>query len=124
MPDESTAPADLGRSYAAMLGASAWEGDVPEQPASPATEVGGAAPPSPVRIIEALLFVGGAPLTAVRACEIIRGLSAEQFQQAIDELNHAYRRQGRPYAVVPHGQGHALALRPRYQAVAERLFGG
>jgi segregation and condensation protein B len=123
MPDESTSPDDLGRSYETMLGPSAWEGESPQLPGPPTDEVS-TAPPSPLRIIEALLFIGGAPLTAVRACEIIRGLSPEQFQQAIDALNHAYRRQGRPYAIVPHGQGHALALRPRYQAVAERLFGG
>lgn len=83
-----------------------------------------AAPPAPLRIIEALLFIGGPPLTAARACEIVRGLTPEQFAQAIDELGHAYRRQARPYAVQPRGPGFVLALRPRFQRVVEKLHGG
>ena len=84
----------------------------------------GPLPPEPRRIVEALLFVGGAPLTAVRACDIIRGLTAEQFQEAVDGLNHDYRRQGRPYAIVSQGPGFVLALRPRYRGVVGKLFGG
>lgn len=108
---------DLGRSYADALGETAWQLDVPD---GERTE----APPSPQRILEALLFVGGEPLTAKRACEIIRGLNPEQFTQALDRLNHDYRRQGRPYAIQPQGQGYVLALRPRYRSVAEKLLGG
>jgi segregation and condensation protein B len=108
---------ELGRSYAALLGEAS-------EPVDAQPEDTDAAPPSPVRIIEALLFVGGAPLTAVRACEVIRGLTVEQFGLAIDELTAAYRRQGCPYAVQPRGHGFVLALRPRYQRVVEALYGG
>jgi segregation and condensation protein B len=95
-----------------------WDADVP--PDSHAAE----APASSLRIIEALLFVGGPPLTAIRACEIVRGLTPEQFGHAIDELTQSYRKQGRPYAVQPSGRGFELALRPRYQRVMEKLHGG
>ena len=85
MPDDLPArpndAAALGHSYAALLDGQSGEGDVP-----PVAEEAVSAPPSPLRIIEALLFIGGAPLTAVRACEVIRGLTLEQFTQAIDEL--------------------------------------
>jgi segregation and condensation protein B len=114
MPETTPTPP----TYAALLGDGAWEVDVPppaEQPESP---------PSPLRIVEALLFVGGAPLTATRAGEVIRGLAPAQFEQIISELTHAYRRQGRPYAVEPRGPGFVLALRPRYQRVVEKLHGG
>jgi segregation and condensation protein B len=83
-----------------------------------------ATPPPPVRILEALLFVGGAPLTADRAAVAIRGLTPEQFTAAIDQLNHDYRRQGRPYTIQSHEQGYVLTLRPRFRLVVERLFGG
>src|SRR5262249_48828268 len=106
----------------------AWSLDLPpEEPSAPAPPQPADAPetpPSPVRIVEALLFTGGDPLTAAEACAIIRGLTAEQFPQVIDALNHHYRRQGRPYAVVPQGSGHVLSLRPRYRKVVERLHGG
>ena len=80
-------------------------------------------PPSATRILEALLFVGGSPLTATRACESIRGLSVPQFSQSIEELKRNYRRQGRPYTIQTQGQGYLLILRPRYKSVLEKLYG-
>ena len=83
----------------------------------------GAPPPLP-RLVEALLFVGGAPLTAARACETIRGLSEAQFAEAVAALNAEYRRQGRPYTIQAQGPGYVLTLRPRFRPVAEKLYGG
>src|SRR6266852_5024768 len=93
--------ADLGRSYEAVLAQQPWDVDVPELPPTAAAPAPAENPPSPVRIIEALLFVGGAPLTAVRATEIVRGLTPERFAEAVATLNHDYRLQGRPYAIQP-----------------------
>jgi segregation and condensation protein B len=121
---------DLGRSYAELLQQDRWDTDgLPgpgEDTAAVAAEADAqpASPPTPLRIIEALLFVGGEPLTATRAGAIIRGLSPEQFSEALDELNRAYRRQGRPYAIVPQGPGYVLTLRPRYRRVVDKLYGG
>jgi segregation and condensation protein B len=125
MPDEfhPTSAADLGRSYAAVVGDASWEVDG-APPGSPAPSDIEAAPPSLPRIIEAMLFIGGSPLTATRACEIVRGLTPEQFAAAIDDLTHDYRRQGRPYAIEPRGPGFVLALRPRYLRVVDKLHGG
>jgi segregation and condensation protein B len=81
-------------------------------------------PPPLERIVEAMLFVGGPPLTYVRASEAIRGLSAEQFLQAIASLNQTYRAQGRPYAITPRDGGHEMGLRPDFRSVRERLSGG
>jgi segregation and condensation protein B len=76
-----------------------------------------------LRVVESLLFFGGVPLTQVRAAEIVRGLTAEQFTQAIDTLNQQYRQQGRPYTVLPHEQGYVLTLRPRFRSVLDKLYG-
>src|SRR5262245_32635477 len=84
---------------------------------------GDAAPPPLPRLVEALLFVTGAPLTAARAAEAVRGLTPEQFARVLDDLNRDYRRQGRPYRVQPRDGGHELALLPRFRAVADRLHG-
>lgn len=81
-------------------------------------------PPPPLHIVEALLFVGGVPLSFQRAREVIRGLGAEQFTDTIDALNQAYRRQNRPYVIAARPDGYALSLRPAYRAVAEKLHGG
>lgn len=81
-------------------------------------------PPPLPRILEALLFIGGAPLTAQRAAEVVRGLSVEDFHQAIDGLTRSYRVQGRPYHVQLQDHGYVLSLRPRFNGLREKLFGG
>ncbi len=122
MPNDPENPEDLGRSYAEMLGERAWEAE--SLATLPAPAAAPKVPPAPVRILEALLFVGGPPLTSSRACQVIRGMTAEQFTQSIDELNRAYRRQNRPYSIQPRDQGYVLALKPKFRGVMEKLFGG
>lgn len=81
-------------------------------------------PPSPERIVESLLFVGGPPLTVESAAAAVRGLTAEQFRTAIDTLNRTYRTQNRPYSIQPKEDGYVLGVKPGYATVKERLFGG
>jgi segregation and condensation protein B len=81
-------------------------------------------PPPAERIVEAMLFVGGPPLTAEHARAAVRGLTAERLREAVDTLNRAYRAQGRPYAVRQTGDGFTLAVKPTFRAVREKLFGG
>jgi segregation and condensation protein B len=80
-------------------------------------------PPPVLRIVEALLFVGGAPLTPHRAEEIVRGLTAEQFTQTLDALSLEYRQQGRPYMIEQQGQGFVLTLKPRFRAIVDKIYG-
>lgn len=81
-------------------------------------------PPPVLRILEAILFVGGAPLTYERAKGLVRGLTAEQFDESLEQLQRAYRRQNRPYHIENKGQGFLMTLKPRFQAVQSRLLGG
>jgi segregation and condensation protein B len=53
----------------------------------------------------------------------VRGLSAEQFTQALDTLNQEYRQQGCPYVIQQQGQGMVLTLKPRFRGVVEKLYG-
>jgi segregation and condensation protein B len=80
-------------------------------------------PPPVERLVEAMLFVGGAPLTTARAAEAVRGLTSDQFAQSVAQLNREYRQQGRPYHIRPRDQGYELALRPAFRGVADRLQG-
>jgi segregation and condensation protein B len=68
--------------------------------------------------------VGGAPLTAERAADAIRGLATDEFQAVIAGLNQEYRRQGRPYSIQPKDHGFVLTIRPRFRSVLEKLYGG
>jgi segregation and condensation protein B len=137
----------LGESYAALVGTAEWQIDaVPEavalaEPGADATPVADApgsprtpplaepvnepiVPPTPIQIVEALLFVGGPPLTAEVAADAVRGLSADQFRECIDTLNQVYRSQNRPYAVAHGPTGYVLRVARKYAAVRERLYGG
>jgi segregation and condensation protein B len=81
-------------------------------------------PPSVERIVEAMLFVGGPPLTPAHAAAAVRGLSADEFHAAALALGKRYRAQNRPYAVRPQSGGYVLALRPSFEPLREKLFGG
>ena len=82
-----------------------------------------ATPPPLLRIVEALLFVGGEPLTAERACSAVRGLTFPDFARAIDDLNNEYRKHNRPCFIESRSNGYMLTLRPRFGAIREKVFG-
>ena len=119
-PDESLDVADLGRSYRQVLD---QESTTETYSGISGADTEPSAPPPVHRIIEALLFVGGASLTQERAAQIIRGLTREQFTQALEGLNLDYRAQGRPYAIQQRGDGFVLSLRPRFHRVLDKIYG-
>lgn len=148
-PTEPLADAQqLGERYAALMGGQEWEVDLPGElpveepppaveapqphpapPPSPTPPVASAVneptiPPTPLQIVEALLFVGGHPLTFVEVSDAIRGISVEQFREIIDTLNRVYRTQQRPYEIAHQAEGHVLRVLPRHAALREKLFGG
>jgi segregation and condensation protein B len=91
-------------------------GPITQQPVTPAT-------PTPMQLIEALLFIGGAPLTAERAAKAIRGLDASQFAEIIQSLTRKYRQEGRPYSIQLEENGYLLKLGSQFKTVEERLYG-
>ncbi len=137
--EEKTAAARLA---ALRLSSSAWQLDAevaedqfeevpepePELAPPPAPRFGipaeSVAPPPAVRIVEALLFAGEVALTSATACQAIRGLAPERFQELIDELAKVYRIQNRPYTIQPRDGGYALELKPQFRDLKEKLFGG
>jgi segregation and condensation protein B len=134
------------RADASRIGPAEWHLDAPpdvipeEEPAAEAPAPAPAAsapqpiprtppvaeepPPSPEQLIEAMLFVGGHPLTAEVACAAVRGLTAERFQGAVDSLARRYRQQRRPYAVQPRDGGFVIAILPAFRGLREKVFGG
>lgn len=131
---------ELRKRRAALEAAGAWQHDVEidefaeEQPAVEPAPVApvvqsepepvAVAPPQPGTIVEAMLFAGGAPLTASKACSAIRGFSEAEFQAAIAALGKKYRTQKRPYAIQPREDGFVIAVLPTYRSVREKLYGG
>src|ERR1041385_2866962 len=103
MSNPTPSPPDLGRAAAARLGQTDWQLEAepvaepdppPPAPVSPPprspvpfpkTSVPSSVlPPAPDRILEAMLFVGGPPLTAEAVAAVIRGFTPDRFREAID----------------------------------------
>jgi len=78
----------------------------------------------PEQILEALLFVGGDPLTSRRLADLLGGDSMHGVvDDTIGELNARYAEQGRPYHILLGEGGYRLTLRPEFDSVRNRVFG-
>lgn len=136
---------DLARSAAIQLAGTNWQLEVePIAPAADLVDAPAAAeqpvavpprsrslipppsetPPPLERIVEAMLFVGGPPLTAEAMAQVIRGLSAEDVRRAVHQLDRTYRLQARPYRVQCDERGYRMELRAEFRYLKDRLHGG
>jgi segregation and condensation protein B len=78
----------------------------------------------PAQVIEALLFVGGQPLTAKTICDLLRSdFDAGFVEQAIEEIEHRYSRQNRPSEIRRGEGGYRIALRSEYEPLRNRVYG-
>jgi segregation and condensation protein B len=83
-------------------------------------------PVSPLSILEAMFFVGNRdnrPLSAAKAAEMMRDVSAEEIPQLIDELNERYAADNCPYHIVGEGDGYRLTLRKTHWALRNKFYG-
>lgn len=146
--DREQSALDLARSAAQELGHGDWQIELPDElpqdepaelpepqeasPAErPATWSSSPAklspdrdpPPPPEQIAEAMLFVGGRPLTPAAFATAVR-VPAEELLHAIDRLNQKYKSQNRPYAIRAKDGGYVLEVKSQYRGLRERLYGG
>ncbi len=76
------------------------------------------------QVLEALLFVGGQPLTGRHLADILGGSHThEQVDQLLVDLNQTYLREGRPYEIRLTEGGYRMLLKPEFAAVRSRVFG-
>ena len=81
---------------------------------------------SPMTILEAMLFVGNRenePLSSQRAAELMRGVTAREILDLINDLNQRYLANGCPYSIVGEGAGYRMALRRDFNPVRNRFYG-
>ncbi len=78
----------------------------------------------PLRVIEACLFVGGAPLSAKKLSNLLDGHNEPaDMEVLIDELNQAYAAQCRPYEIRLGDGGYKLTLRTEFEPIRSRVYG-
>lgn len=131
---------DLSRAFAQLMGEdehdAATEGD--EQIAEANLAVGtpsaraasdegdDAGPVSPDSILEAMLFVGhpqNVPLTNRLLASFMRGVSPEEIDAMIVDLNSQYAEQTTAYEIVAEGDGYRLALREELNYIRNNFYG-
>ena len=81
-------------------------------------------PVGPEQVIEALLFVGGKPLTIKAIGAVLRGeFEATFIETAVERLRDRYAAQNRPYEIRLVDGGYCLALRSDFEPERNRLYG-
>lgn len=79
---------------------------------------------TPRQILEALMFVGGEPLTTRKLAGVLRGeFSTEFIESQIDELNAIYSREGRPYEIRLSEGGYRMTLREDFERIRRKAYG-
>lgn len=81
---------------------------------------------NPMSIVEAALFVGhpdNRPLTTAQIAGTMRGVSAEEVEQIIAELNQIYRRDGHPFAITARDGGFTFGLNDSMRSVRSMFYG-
>jgi segregation and condensation protein B len=81
-------------------------------------------PIGPEQVIEALLFVGGKPLTFKAIGAVLRGeFEASFIETAIEQLRDRYAAQNRPYEIRLTDGGYCLTLRADFEPERNRVYG-
>jgi segregation and condensation protein B len=76
------------------------------------------------QVIEAALFVGGESITTKRICFMLRGdYDLDFIEDTIEDLNHQYEREARPYEIRLGEGGYRIVLHEEFQRVRNRVFG-
>jgi segregation and condensation protein B len=97
-------------------------GPGPDVAALPAAEA--ETRPDPVQVIEALLFVGGQPLTAKTIGELLHGDFDVGFvERAIEDLRKRYACQNRPYEIRLGENGYRITLCSDFEPIRNRVYG-
>ncbi|MCA9052761.1 MAG: SMC-Scp complex subunit ScpB, partial [Planctomycetaceae bacterium] len=79
---------------------------------------------TPRQIVEALLFVGGRPLTSRQIADVLGGShTPDRVDDLVSDLNREYARQQRPYEMRLGEGGYRLQVTAPYEKVRARVFG-
>ena len=81
---------------------------------------------TPIRIVEAFLFVGtedNAPIMAEDMAKLMRGVRAEEIEELGDELNEEYIRDGNAFEIISEKGGFKMALKEEFANVRNKFYG-
>ncbi len=125
--DALTNETDSDRSeQAAAIGVASSVAQVAESRAASSvqSDVSQEVPVEAEQVLEALLFVGGKPLTIKAIGAVLRGeFDAAFIENAIEQLRDRYARQNRPYEIRLTDGGYCMVLRAEFEPERNRVYG-
>jgi segregation and condensation protein B len=74
-------------------------------------------------VLEALLFVGGAPLTTRKLADVLGLRDADTVEPLIHALGQKYEQERRPYVIGFHQGGYRLELLSEFEPVRRKVYG-
>lgn len=83
-------------------------------------------PATPEGILEAILFLGhpqNEPLSSRMIAGYLRGVSPNEVDQMVAELNAGYAEQNAPYEIVSIGTGYRMTLKEEFVRLREVFYG-
>lgn len=81
---------------------------------------------TPLSIVEAILFVGhpqSEPLSSQQIAGLMRGVTPDEVDELVRELNEAYAVEHAPYRIHSHGPGYLLELREEFAPLRDKFYG-
>lgn len=81
---------------------------------------------TPRSILEAILFVGhpqGEPLASQQIAGLMRGVTGDEVDELVRELNAAYSAEYAPYQIQSRGAGYLLELREEFAPLRDNFYG-
>ena len=102
------------------------ENHVKARPVSVAVTAEEEAELSPRSILEAMLFVGdptGQPLEAAKVASMMRGVSVQEIDGLVSDLNRIYDKARSVFEVRRENAGYVMGLRPEHDQLRERFYG-
>jgi len=81
---------------------------------------------SPRSIVESILFVGhplNEPLSSHEIAGLMRGVTADEVDELVRELNESYSAEMAPFLIQSRGPGYLLELREEFASLREQFYG-
>ncbi len=81
---------------------------------------------TPRSILEAILFVGhplSEPLSGQQIAGLMRGVTTDEVDELVRELNETYTTEAAPYRIHSHGAGYLLELREEFAPLRDKFYG-
>ena len=117
---------EVSQQFAADSSQPIQEGEQGELQVASVEEDEDDSPVSPESILESMLFVGhpeNQPLTNRVLASFMRGVSPNEIDELVADLNERYQDQETAYEIVSDGPGYRMALRPEFESVRNRFYG-